>query len=454
VNKLESPYPTLEDSNKMRPIKLSLLSSKNVSPHAIVIHALVVLFFLYIISPLEFTYFSASFAFVFVGGGIFVASSYFLCQLLGRGRDKYFICHGHQAFRVRKLFRLCFYLSSAGVFLRFLDFFVLRGYNFDEGFSSLRLSLQSITYAESSDVSRAGMISALGAFLYGFTYPLTIIIIMFYASIPSFYRKAGVLLAVVPIIDSLLNAGIMGAAFTLLYIAFALLYKWHTLNRKLNIKRVSYAALLMFALLWVGSFNYLNRIELMFGDIQTFFDYSTGIVRPGPYLFDLFEVPIIGSFAFAYYWISSYLLQGVAEFSFLFDNFNSDDFLYGAKQFFVVDKFLSIIGLTTFDAYQLTAVNPRPGRYQTVFGDIYMDFGVMGLLFQPLIAGLIFAYAYLSRGRGKIWALIMYPFFQASIVSGFLINSFSGSRFYFLAAGIVAIIFYYLSLGPRKRNFE
>ena len=438
----------------MHPIKLRLLKSKNISPHAIVCYTLAALFFLYIISPLEFTYFSVSLAFVFIGGAIFIASSYFLCQLLGKGRDRSTPFSTFQHFRVRKLFLLCFYLSVIGVFLRFFDFFVLRGFNFDEGLASLRLSLQSMTYSDSSDISKAGMVSALGAFLFGFTYPLTMILIMFYPNIPYLYRKLGVLLVSAPIVDSLLNAGIMGAAFTLLYIFFALLYKWHLFNTKLNIKIISYVTLIIFALLWVGSWNYLNRVEIMFGDIQTYFNNSAGIIRPGSKLIDLFDVPVIGSFAFTYYWITSYLLQGVAEYSFLFDNFNSNNLLYGAKQFFVVDKFLSIIGLTSFDAYQLTAVNPRPGRYQTVFGDIYMDFGVLGMLVQPLIAGLIFAYTYLARGRGKLWALIIYPFFQASIVSGFLINSLSGARFYFLTAGIFAIIFYYLSLGSRKRNFE
>ena len=434
----------------MKPQKLKISISKNTNPHTIALCALLFFSLLYITSPLNITYISSSALLLALAGIIFISSSYLGCALKKTNRpEPYFTNYSP---RIKKLFIFCFYLSLLGALLRFYDFFFLRGHNFSEGLASVRIAAQSLTYSEHTDLSQAGILSAIGAIFFGFTYPLAVILVIFYQSIPTTQRKIGVFLSITPIIDSLLNAGIMGAAFTALYIGFAIIYKFHITGIKLNTKLVFYTIAAVIVLFWLGAFNYKARIELMFGDAHTFLNMTNTLTKPTPFLYDIFDTPILGSIAFSYYWFSSYLLQGIAEFAYLVDHFDTNSLLYGGKQLFVIDKFFSIIGITSFDAYQLTAINPRPGRYQTAFGDIYMDFGIIGILLQPLIAGLIFSYAYISRGRGKLWALILYPFFQASILSGFLINTLSGGRFYFLAAGIIAVAFYYLSFGSKKRK--
>jgi hypothetical protein len=257
-----------------------------------------------------------------------------------------------------------------------------------------------------------------------------------------------------PIAESLFNSGIMGVAFTSLYIVFTLFYKWHLTGASVGFKGILILSVSALAVLFIGALNYILRVEFIFGSVQNFLGNIDSLVVPTPYLLSVINEPIFGPVALSLYWMSNYFLQGLFEFSFLVDHFDPGDFAHGAKQFFVVDKFLSIVGITSFDPYHLTAINPRPGRYQTVFGDVYMDFGVLGVIVQPCIIGFVFACAYLYRGVGKFWALVIYPFFQASIVSGFLINSLSGGRLYYLVACVIAIFFYYLSFGVRKRTIK
>lgn len=425
-------------------------SGKNISPHGLAIYVFFVILLLFFISPFEIIYLTSSVILLVLSTIIFIVSSYVFTALFS-SRGTVFFQKRMLGFsgKVEETFNVCLLLASVGVLIRFADFFFFRGFDFSDGLVELRLSLQSLSYSESTDLSRAGLISAIGSVLYGFTLPLAMILITFYSSISPQRRRISIFLAIAPIIESVLNAGVMGLAFTFIYLFFALLYRWELTDKKINFRRlIQFFSIFIFAF-FVGAWLFIARVESIFGDIHTYFIYSRGMLMPNSFLYSLMEIPVLNIIAFSYYWFFSYLLQGASEFSFLFDNFDNNNFLYGAKQFFVFEKFLSVLGLSNFSAYELVVANPRPGRYQTVFADIYMDFGLFGLLIQPILAAFFFSYAYISRKKGRLAGIILYPFFQASIVASPLINTLSGGRIYGLVACILIIVFYYTSINKK-----
>lgn len=411
---------------------------RNLSPHGLSTIVVLFLVILYLAAPLDFVYASFSGLWSLVAFLIFSLISIVFVNWRGMN----LICISTMpplSERVYFIYRVCLSLALFGIVIRFFDFLVLRGLDFSDGVVGARLALQGLTYSSSSEASAAGGISAIGAIFYGFCFPVTMIYIVYLNEISERFKWSSIVVMIAPIIDSLLNAGIMGAAFTFLYICFAFLYRWHLFDVVFSFKRIVPVIVLGFGTLYIGAELFSSRVELMFGDIETYFYHSQGLLKPNRFFMDLMELPIIGGLAFSFYWLSSYLLQGYSEFSFLLDNFKGD-FLYGFKQFFVINKFFSVIGVMEFNAFELTLANPRPGRYQTALGDVYMDFGVYGLVIQPALFALASAYFYIRRIEGSLGAAIVYPFIQASIVMAPLINTLSGARMYSLVACLIVMV--------------
>jgi len=413
---------------------------KNLSPHALVFFILFFLGGLAVVAPVEIGYFSFSVLWVFLSVALFLIFSLSFSFYFLNNYNVKRLVRPSMTNRLLLVFKICLFLSVIGVLVRFLDLLFLRGIDFSGGLSEARISLQALTYSSDSDIKKAGMLSAIGAVFYGFVFPVTIMLIMFWDEINKKYCYVAVIVAVAPAIESILNAGVMGLGFVLLYTTFGFLYRWCVNGYVVGVRTLLYFSFVCFFVLISGAWFFISRIEVMFGDVGDYFFYNRALILPNENVLSAMDVPFLRELAFGVYWLVSYLLQGIVEFAFLVDNFDENSHLNGSKQFFIVNKFFSILGVVEFSAYEITIANPRPGRYQTVFGDVYMDFGFLGLIFQPVILGVVCAYLYVKRMIGSVSAIILYPFFQASIVMGPLINTFSGSRMYALAACLMVII--------------
>ncbi|MDV7137583.1 O-antigen polymerase [Maribacter sp. TH_r10] len=77
----------------------------------------------------------------------------------------------------------------------------------------------------------------------------------------------------------------------------------------------------------------------------------------------------------------TYYLHSIVEFSYLIDHFDAPS-QFGSHTFFVIFKFFELI----FGGFDGRAYNyiPRPGKYITFFGDIYMDFKGWAVIFMFL----------------------------------------------------------------------
>ena len=421
-------------------LRRSICFLSDLSPHLLVSIVGAGIAVLAILSPVTFVYGSLQSIFVIIlffvvfWLGSFSITSFFKAENI---KPCFFATDRHV-----KVFYICLLLSMLGIAIRVYDFYWIRGISLADGVVSMRLSLQSLTYQESSDLAQAGMFSAVGAILYGFIYPLLIMLVYLWESLDRSYKFTAVFVSLYPAIESFLNGGIWGAVFLFLFFVFAVLHKRYIVSLN-NFNRsgffLFFCSLLMVfvAVVFVGGALFIERVEQIHGDFATYFYNSTTLSRPSDNLLYLIDLPIVGGMFFSFYWFSSYLIQGVAEFSYLYDNFDTEFLAYGAKQFFVVNKFFSIFGVVDFSSFELLSLNPRPGRYQTFFGDVYLDFGILGGLLESFLLGLVSGYIYVRRKMGFMSGIIFYPFIQAGIVSGFLINCFSGSKFYFLVALLV-----------------
>ncbi len=412
------------------------------SPHSLVFNFALALLFLYIVVPFGYDLTSlAGVLVIWAFVAVFCVSSILACSLTTPPGERYLAPEFDG--KCRRLFWLLLVISLVGVLARIVSNFYIRGFDLSQGSAALRLSLQTLSYDYGvAEVGQAGMVGALAALFIGFTYPLIVFLIYFWSDIRRSTRRLAVAISLYPAIEGFLLGGSWAAAFTFLFFFFSLAGKSLSLPSDAGARLVPYPRLmtaLAIAIVAVGGFLFIDRVELIFGSKQQYLELTSlnSFIKPSETLFDLVAMPIIGNAFFVFFWLVDYLVQGTAEFSYLIDRFNAEDRTHGVKQFFVIFKFLSLFDLVDFDMVSIATVNPRPGRYQTFLGDAYIDFGLVGLLLEGAILGWISGYLYLSSRRNQMLGILLYPFFASLIISGFMVNAFSGGRFYFLVALII-----------------
>jgi hypothetical protein len=95
--------------------------------------------------------------------------------------------------------------------------------------------------------------------------------------------------------------------------------------------------------------------------------------------------------------------------------------------------------LDTFSSGEI--LNPRLGKYQTAFGDIFIDFGFFGGCLELFFVGFVFSVCYVRRLRGSVVCAFLDPLFRSFFVLGIIVNPLSGGLVYFLVGMIFCGIF-------------
>ena len=80
-----------------------------------------------------------------------------------------------------------------------------------------------------------------------------------------------------------------------------------------------------------------------------------------------------------------------------------------------------------------------PGLYQTIFGDIYIDFGPIGGIVQSFIMGAVSATAHVARMRGSLAAQMLDAIFKAFLVMGMFLSSFTSFGVFVLLAAVCTL---------------
>ncbi len=143
-----------------------------------------------------------------------------------------------------------------------------------------------------------------------------------------------------------------------------------------------------------------------------------------------------------------YYLHSVAEFSYLIDHFDSDAQL-GSHTFFVISKFFKII-FGFYDGQRSLEYIPRLGKYTTFFGEIYMDFKYLTVVFMFLF-GFWQARIYKAIKVKNHFTLIPLILFFCILNFVFpVFNLISGGNGIYLIIGFLIISFMYKFLSCIK----
>lgn len=191
----------------------------------------------------------------------------------------------------------------------------------------------------------------------------------------------------------------------------------------------------------LGGTIFTARVNLMAGSVSQYLVYAAGsnanIVIPSQLALKLVDIPVLGNIAFGIYWISLYLTSGVYNLMFVLDR-GVPYHTGGATQ---AQLFFRAFDILTGNGSRLPVsdLNPLAGLYQTMFGDVYYDFGVVGGLVQALAMGIIAALVHRARLRGYFAAQIVDPILKTFLFMGVFASSLSSFGLFVLLAALILI---------------
>lgn len=192
----------------------------------------------------------------------------------------------------------------------------------------------------------------------------------------------------------------------------------------------------------LGGALFTARVHAMTGSISQYLLYAAGpsgnIVIPSQTALSLVDIPVLGQIGFVIYWISLYLTSGVYNLMFVLER----GFIFHTDGAIQAQVFLRAFDILTGNPSTVSAsdANPLIGLYQTMFGDVYLDFGVVGGLVQCLLMGVIAAMVHRARLNGNFAAQLIDPILKTFLLMGIFVSSFSSTGLFVLLAAMVLLV--------------
>ncbi|RZJ01602.1 MAG: oligosaccharide repeat unit polymerase [Brevundimonas sp.] len=359
-----------------------------------------------------------------------------------------------QTFRAKQpnlgfAFLFAMFLSTLGIGLRLFDRVVLRNMSFDIG----EISRRKIDVGLGAGDSALGLISGP---LTGFCFLPAIIVLVYPKLVDTRWKIAALLLAAFIPFDALFfQGGTSGVAYTLLLLMSVLATrpavpgKRRVLSLKATIGLVAGGA----AALVLGAVNFAARVSNFADSLSQYLLYAsastTNVLIPSSLTLKYVDSPVFGQFIFMAYWVSSYFVQGVYNFLFVVD-YSGVYQTWGATQ---GQLFLRAFDMLTGNATRVPAsdANPLVGLYQTMFGDVFIDFGIAVGLFQCVLMGAAGAWVHRARLRGEFFGQILDPLLKTFLMMGIFVSSLSSTGLFFLLAAL-ALIAVTAVVPPRRQR--
>jgi hypothetical protein len=191
----------------------------------------------------------------------------------------------------------------------------------------------------------------------------------------------------------------------------------------------------------LGGALFTSRVKLMAGSISQYLLFAAGsnanIVVPSQLALRLVDVPFFGQIAFVIYWISLYVTSGVYNLLFVLDR--GIPFHTGGET--QAQVFIRAFDILTGNGTRpsITEANPLAGLYQTMFGDVFLDFGIVGGVVQCLAMGVVAALVHRARLRGNFAAQVIDPVLKTFLLMGIFVSSLSSFGLFVLIAALVVI---------------
>lgn len=380
-----------------------------------------------------------------------------VAYLTGRywGKQNYWVPRVDSgSFNVQKFYK--FILVTSAIYfvltgIKYMQLFISYGVSLSLfGITQLRMLLNNPAY-----IRGGNMVGVLASIFSGFPLLSIPFYTLFRPRFPANKQVALLLISFFYLGTTYLTGGRNGAMITLLIIAFSYLVVRQTFGKKrivLSRSMKSIMAVLLVGVFFSFSKIFIDRAELTMG---TLWDYITYFIESHFYeLRPYARVLLDNEWTYRHYFpimfFHEYIVHSLNELDVLLHT-TLDNFPYwGGYEFHTFTLFLNKLGADFTNIEQITAVLPRPGRYLSLFGGLYLDFGYIGLVLSVgllyFFAGrahrkfirtrrleplLWFIYLYLIILLGPIYSLIgvaVYPGFLVAIVICTLLMKFGYFR--------------------------
>jgi len=119
----------------------------------------------------------------------------------------------------------------------------------------------------------------------------------------------------------------------------------------------------------------------------------------------LLEVGVLTAASFTYY-----ANHGFFFFSDLYRSERGKTPLGGASEFQILVRVVGETGISVPDADEVTDRIPQPGIYYTAFGNILLDYGVIGGLIYCFLLGAFAKFLFLRAETGSLLSALLYPY--------------------------------------------
>lgn len=328
-------------------------------------------------------------------------------------------------------------ISTLGVGLRLFDRVVLR--NMSLGIEDI--SRRKIDVGLMANDSALGLISGP---LTGFCF-LPAILVLVYPTLVGIRWKivAFMIAAFIPLDALFFQGGTSGVAYTLILFLSVLATRPASSRKK---KALSWGAKIGlitagFAALILGAVNFAARVANFADSLSQYLLYAsastTNVLIPSAFTLRYVDHPYFGQLVFMAYWAASYFVQGVYNFLFVVD-YSGIYHTWGATQ---GQLFLRAYDMLTGNSSRIPAsdANPLVGLYQTMFGDVFIDFGIPLGLFQCVFMGAAGAWVHRARLRGAVFGQILDPLLKTFLMMGIFVSSLSSTGLFFLLAALVLV---------------
>lgn len=334
-------------------------------------------------------------------------------------------------------------LAILGVSLRLFDHLILR----DADLAIAEIARRKIDVSATADQSPLGLIAApMVAFCY---FPM-LLLALNSRRLPGPARLLAYVLVAFPALEAFFfQGGAMGAGYALIMLLCIHSVRrsqqsgGRPLRRSILTGRQQVFSGAAVAIIVVGAAAlYQARIgELTGWSVSQYLLYlqisSQNILVPSTLLLTLSDIPIIGSIFAGIYWFCLYVTSGVHNLMFVIE---VPAILHtsGGTQGQVFVRAFDI--LTNSSRPPIIDANPLAGFYQTMFGDVFLDFGVIGGLVQCLLMGIGAGLVHRARMRGYLVGQILDPILKTFVMMGVFISSLSAFGLFILMAGLGVLV--------------
>ena len=209
-------------------------------------------------------------------------------------------------------------------------------------------------------------------------------------------------------------------------------------------------------LLGVFAKIFIDRAVLTSGSVEEYVTYfsETHHSNLKPYARNWLSDPDVVGYYFPAMLFHEYIVHSLKEFEIIIQNQPASSPYFGAYNFYPFCLFFNKVGFDFLTIDQIQREIPNPGRYTTLFGGLYLDFGKSGLF--CFVAILYFLTGFMLRSflvSGSFVSLAWFLYLYVAIVLSPIYSVLGMAIYPGLLVAIIAVqSLFFLSGTVRRRN--